>query len=205
LHGSSYEVGLLELQRFLIQEQGTSLSRGTSYTICDPGTREQFGIAHAGFGSLARLLRRLGHGSPVPSALQVYETEDESLVFTVRRVGGLWGQRIEVYDADDHFIGYAENGVLSKAKGFRIYDRRGLPLAEVEGELQGGNFRFVNRDRKELGVVSRDAAAGSSEARTGFEQCLVSIHEDLAELPLAKMLLLGAALAITLVYYREGR
>jgi hypothetical protein len=205
LHGSSYEVGLLELQRFLIQEQGTSPNRGVSYAICDPGTREQFGVAHAGFGSLARLLRRLGQGSPVPSELHVYETQDESLVFTVRRVGGLWGQRIEVYDADDHFIGYAESSVFSKPKDFRIYDRRGLPLAEVEGEFQGRSFRFVNRDGQELGVVTRDAAAGSSEARTGFEPCLVSVHEDLAELPLAKMLLLGAALAIAMVYYREGR
>jgi hypothetical protein len=194
-----YEVGLLELQRFLIQEQGTSPNRGVSYAICDPGTRERFGVARAGFGSLAKLLRRLGHGSPVPSAFHVYETEDESLVFTVRRVGGLWGQRIEVYDADDHFIGYAENGVFSKPKGFRIYDRRGLPLAEVEEDLQGGRFRFVNRDGQELGVVTRAAAVGSSEAHAR----LVSVHEELAELPLVKMLLLGAALAIPTVYYRQ--
>jgi hypothetical protein len=189
---SSYEIGLLELQRFLIKEPLAPREKGGAYAIFDPGTKQQVGVARAAPGLPARFLRWFVPRTLLPTKLVVYETEDESLVFTVSRVVNLWRQRIEIYDADDHFMGYGENSIFSGRSGFRFYDRRGLPFANVEGEIQGRRFRFVSRDGRELGVVEPGVDAGS---------CLVSLHEELAEQPLAKMLLLGAALAIDLVYH----
>jgi hypothetical protein len=53
----------------------------------------------------------------------------------------------------------------------------------------------VSRDARDLGVVAREGAGVS----------IVSLHEELAEQPLAKMLLLGAVLALGMVYHGEGK
>src|SRR5260370_27435310 len=92
LHSSSYELGLLELQRFLIKEQHAC--RGRVYALLEPSTQEQAGVARAELGTLARLLPGFVRRTFLPTRLEVCETEDESLVFPVRRVVGLWGQRI---------------------------------------------------------------------------------------------------------------
>lgn len=154
---------------------------------------------------LARLLGWSAHRPLLPARLKVYETEDESLVFKVRRVASLWGQRSEIYDADDHFIGYGENSVFSGLSGFRLYDRRGLPFANVEGEFRSRSFRFVSRDGRELGVVARAGGGGGSELSVESGSCLVSLHEELAEQPLAKMLLLGAVLTIDMAYRTKDK
>jgi hypothetical protein len=198
--GSSYEFGLLELQRFLIKELPAVEAGVESYAIFDPRTQQRVGIARKEPGFLARLLGWPVRSPVLPARLKVYETEDESLVFKVRRVAGLWGQRSEIYDADDHFIGYGETGVFSGRSNFRLYDRRGLPFANAEGEFRTRNYRLVGREGRELGVVARSGASGGSELAAASGSCLVSLHEELAEQPLAKMLLLGAVLAIDMAY-----
>jgi hypothetical protein len=213
--GSSYEIGLLELQRFLIKEQPAARAGGESYAIFDPRTQQQVGIARGEAGLLVRLLGWLVRSTLLPARLRVYETEDESLVFTVRRLASLWGQRSEIYDADDHFIGYGENRVFSGLSGFQLYDRRGLPFANAEGEIRSRTFRLVSRDGRELGVVAcppplstlspeeeRVERGDGLDSERGGESgaCLVSLHEELAEQPLSKMLLLGAVLTIAMVY-----
>src|SRR5206468_552171 len=152
---SSYELGLLELQRFLIKDEPSPRQHAATYAILDPSTQEQAGIARAQFGPLARLLRGFVRRTFLPTRLEVYETEDESLVFTVRRMVGWWGQRVEIYDADDQAMGFGEQRLLSGGSGFCFYDRRGLPFAKLDGEFRELQFRFVSRDGRELGVVTR--------------------------------------------------
>ena len=205
MHGSSHELGLLELQRFLIKEPRPVWNRVNCYAIFDPGTQEQVGSVRAEPARLVSFLRWLWPRALGGGRLEVCETEDESLVFIVRHLVGLRGQRIEIYDADDHLIGCGKNSSFSGGRSFQLYDRNGLAFAKVEGECPGPKVRFLSRDGRELGVLARDTAVSSNEggAETGY--CLVSIHEELAELPLVKMVLLGTALALDRMHHAQGR
>ncbi len=196
MHGSGPEVGLLELQRFLIKERPAFGEAGTLYDIFDPRTQKPMGVIREKSGTLRKFLGKFLSKRFLTIELEVRETEDESLVFIVHRTMGLWRRRIEVYDADDHLMGYGENRGFSGRGGFWIYDRRNLPFAAIQVASRGQGCCFLAPDGRELGTVTRERTEPDREARAPANPYLVSIDDALAEQPLAKMLVLGAALAI---------
>jgi hypothetical protein len=108
-----------------------------------------------------------------------------------------------VYDADDHLMGYGENPGYSRRGGFWLHDRSGVPFVEAKAGLRGQDCCFVGRDGRELGTVTRERNGPGEESGVPAKQYLVSIADELAKQPLAKMLLLGAALVIDMVYPGE--
>jgi uncharacterized protein YxjI len=196
---------MLELQRFFIKEQVAFLRSTSTYDIFDPDTREQVGVAREQPGSFARILRWFVSKRLTATSIEVYETEDESLVFTIHRPMSLWQERVNVYDADHRLMGYFLSKVLSWGRGFWVYDHEGLPFAELKGDWVGWNFVFVTPEGQELGAVTKSWAGLGRELFTSADNYVVSIHEELEDQPIAKMLLLAAALAVDLVYYENGK
>lgn len=187
----------MEAQRFLITDRAAPGETAIAYDIFDPKTQERVGVIREKSGSLPEFLRKLLSKRFLTIKLEVCETEDESLVFTVHRTMGWWRRRIDVYDADDHLMGYGENQAAS-GSGFWIYDRRNLPFAEIKSSSRGRSCRFLAPDGRELGTVTGEWTAPGTNVRTPIDHYLVSIGDELAEQPLAKMLLLGAALAMNM-------
>jgi hypothetical protein len=110
------------------------------------------------------------------SALDVFETEDESLVFT------LWCPWLvlrgwEVADADEHPVG--------ALRGRHLLDRYDRLLASAEQVGQNA-YRFRSPEGYELGRLEPNGA----DHRLAF-------GEQLAGDPFARMMLLAAALALT--------
>src|SRR5262249_6623865 len=134
--------------------------------------------------------------------LEVRETQDESFVFSVRHSNGWWRRTIEVYDAEEHLMGSGETRGHKDAS-FWIYDQRNLPFAEMKASSPGGTLCFRAVDGRELGKVDWNTPRTQSQAPG--DHCFVSIGEELAEQPLAKMLLLGAALAMNIAQHEERK
>jgi hypothetical protein len=106
-------------------------------------------------------------------AVDVYEVEDEPLVFTLRR---LWGfsARWEICEADGHRVALVRLG--------RILDAFGQPWAMIESTPDGVHFRAGDREF----AHAQQSSAG------------VQIHfaSELQDHPLTKMSLLGAVIAM---------
>ncbi len=95
---------MLEHERFLIVKRPASSPFASQYEILEAVTQRPVGMARAKPHKLAPLLSRVGQANFLPMKLEAFETEDEPLVFIVRRsIGFLRGQRIA--DADDHRLG----------------------------------------------------------------------------------------------------
>lgn len=109
-----------------------------------------------------------------PPSLEVVETEDESLVFTVRRFWG-WTRHWEVFDADDHCL-----GSVSRAG---VYDRLGRSLARLDQPAGSRGWRLLSPEGPEL-ASAEDAGDGCVFAFTSFVE----------ENPFARMLLLAVVL-----------
>jgi uncharacterized protein YxjI len=195
---------MLELQRFLIKEQVAFLKTVDTYDIFNPDTGEQVGLARETPGSLVAWLRWFISKHLMPTTIEVREIEDESLLFTIRRPVRFWRQRVEVYDAEDHLVGFFTSKLFTLGGGFWVYDYQGEPFAEVKGDWIGWNFTFLTPDARELGVVTKKWAGLGKELFTSADNYIVSIHDDLRNEPIAKMLLLAAALAIDIVYHEEN-
>lgn len=105
----------------------------------------------------------------------VYETEDESLVFTVRRIWRI-GPRWDVCDADEHHVGTLHARSL--------LDRTGHCFASWGSETAEGETRICDPGGFELATLRRMKQAVQLDFAPALQQE-----------PLLKMLVLARAIA----------
>ncbi|MDB5308299.1 MAG: hypothetical protein JWO38_2501 [Gemmataceae bacterium] len=197
---------MLDRNRFVVKEQIKILSSTQTYAIMDGESGEQTGTAQEVIGLLVKALRWVMSKQLLPTRVEVREKPDDSLVFTIRRGVYLFRSRVEVLDAQGALIGYFRSKILTISGGFHVYDKDDKHFAEVKGKMFGFDYRFRTPDGKmELGRVSKKWGGVMKELFTSADSYGVEINPELAEQPMAKMLILAAVLAIDLIYKSESR
>jgi uncharacterized protein YxjI len=196
---------MLELQNFLVKEQVAMFKTTDTYDIFDPETGKQVGVAQEVPGSFVAMMRLLISKKLMPTTVEVREHPEGALVFTIRKPVSFFRQRVEVYDAQGEQIGYFISKMFSLGGGFYVYDRADKHFAEVKGKWTGWEFTFLTPEGHEMGKVTKKWAGMLKELFTSADNYVVSIAADLADQPIAKMLLLAATLAIDIVYYEQGK
>jgi hypothetical protein len=106
--------------------------------------------------------------------MEVFETSDESLVFSLRRSRG-WPAAWQLLDAEERVVG--------TLRGRALYDGFGYFLAVIEAPDHSGAGRFLSADGRILGRFQMQG-----------EGTTVTFAPDLEGNPFARMLLLGAVL-----------
>ncbi len=93
--------------------------------------------------------------------------------------------------------------------GFHVYDKDEKYFAHVKGKMFGFKYKFLTEDGKvELGEVSKKLGGLAGLAKELFfssDNYFLKVNPELAEQPLAKMLLLAATLAVDVIYKSESR
>jgi uncharacterized protein YxjI len=199
---------VLERTKYVIKERVKVISAVQSYDILDADTGEAIGLAQEDIGIMTQLLRWFVSKQFLPTRLEVREKPDDSLVFALRRGWYLFRSRVEVLDANNQLVGYFKSKFFTISGGFHVYDKDDRHFAEVKGKLFGWNYRFLSPDGKlEMGHVSKKLGAMGilKEMFTSADTFGVEISEELADEPMAKMLILAATLAIDLIYKSESR
>lgn len=194
---------MLEYLQYLIKERVAVLKASDTYDIHEAESGEQVGTAKEEIGSVTAVLRWVISKRLMPTKIEVREPPDGSLVFTISRSWYLFRARVEVRDSQNELVGYFRSKVFTIGGGFHVYDRHDRLFAEVKGTWTGFHFRFRTPDGTELGEVSKKFEGLGKEMFTSADTYRVTIAEALAEQPLAKMLLLAAALAIDIVFKEE--
>src|SRR5262245_1390912 len=196
---------MLELQNFLIKEQVGFLKLTDTYDIFNPESGEQVAQVKEVVNGLTKALRLIISKKLMPIRFECREHPDGSLVFYLKKPVGFFRSVVEVYDADGKKLGYFKSKILSLGGGFWVYDAKDQQFAEIKGKWTGWEFKFISSTGQELGQVSKKWGGMLKELFTSADNYVVSINDDLAEQPIAKILLLAAALAIDAVYYEQGQ
>ena len=197
---------MLEARRFLVKERVKFLQAHHTYDVHDADTEEQIGIAEEVISTLTQVLRWFVSKQLMPTRIEVREKPDDSLVFTISRGWYVFRSRVEVHDAQGALVGYLKSKLITWSGGFYVYDRGDKQFAEVKGNLIGFKYRVLTPDGAvELGKVSKQWRGLTKELFTSADTYLVEINEDLDEQPLAKMLVLAAALATDMIFRSESR
>jgi len=200
---------VLECTTFAITEHKKILSSVQSYDIKNGETGALVGTAVENIGTLTQLLRWVMSKQFLPTTVEVREKPDDSLVFTVRRGAYLFRSRVEVRDAQGQLVGYFKSKFLTISGGFHVYDKDDKYFAHVKGRMFGFNYKFLTEDGTvELGEVSKKLGGLAGLAKEMFfsaDNYFLKVNPDLAEQPLAKMLLLAATLAVDVIYKSESR
>ena len=195
---------MLEADRFMVKEQVTFLKTKQTYDIFDFDTEEHLGVAEEAISGLIQTLRWFLSKSWLPTTVEVRDHEG-ALVFKVRRGGFIFRARVEVLNADGQLIGYFKSKLWSLSGGFWVYDAADKQFAEVKGNFFGFDYRVLTPDGGELGRVNKKWGGVLKELFTSADTYQVEVSEDLAEQPVAKMLVLAAALAIDIIFKSENK
>lgn len=200
---------MLECNRFAIQEHKKILSSVQSYDIRDGDTGEVVGSARENIGGLTQTLRWFVGKNLLPTTVEVREKPDDALVFTLHRGWYVFKSRVEVRDSQGQLVGHFRSKFLTISGGFDVYDKDGKYFARVKGRMFGFDYRFLTEDGTvELGRVSKRLGGIGGVAREMFfsaDNYFLEVNPDLAEQPMAKMLLLAATLAVDIIYKSESR
>jgi len=197
---------MLEADKFMIKEQVKYLSSHATYHIFDGATREHIGTAEEKIGTFTKLMRWFVSKSLMPTRVEVREKPDDALVFTIRRGFYIFRSRVEVHTADGELLGYFKSKVFTIGGGFHVYDKDNNHFAEVKGNLIGFKYRVLTPDHKvELGRVSKEWGGIAKELFTSADTYMIDMNDDLKDDPMAKMLVLAAALATDMIFKAETK
>jgi len=192
---------MLELQRYIVKEQVAMLKVTDTYDIFDAESGKHLGVAKEVIGGFAAVMRWIIAKSMMPTRVEVRELPDQSLVFVMTRGWTFMRQRLEVRDAQNELIGYFVSKLFSIAGAFTVYTADDKLFAEVRGKnMLGFEYEFRTADQQLLGNVDKKFESVMKELFTSADTYQVTISEELREQPVAKMLLLAAALAIDIVF-----
>lgn len=194
---------MLEAKSYLIKEHVGFFKLLDVYDIFDPETGQQIGTAREEPGSLIKNLRLILSKKLMPTWVNVRKHPGEEIVFTIHKPFAFFRAHVNVHDSTGKRLGYFKSKVLSIGGGFWVYDDQDKLFAEIKGKWHGWEFKFVTPDGVELGSVTKKWAGLGKELFTSADNYVVTVSKSLASQPVAKMLLLGAALAIDVVF-KEG-
>lgn len=195
---------MLDLQNWLIKERVGFMKMVDVFDILDPQTQQTVGIAKEEPGSFVTVCRWVLSKKLLPTKVEIRKVPGDELVFTISKPVSFWQTQVDVLDATGKRLGYFKSKVLSFSAGFWVYDDKDNLFAEIKGKWHGWDFKFLTPDGVELGSVAKKWAGLAKELFTSADNYVVSVAPQLANQPIAKMLLLGAALAIDVVYYEQG-
>lgn len=199
---------MLEKNTFVVKEHVKFISNSNTYDILDAESGQQLGVAQEKIGIMKQLLRFVLPKQLMSTVVEVREKPDDQLVFSIRRGMYIFRSRVEVLDANGAVVGYYVSKFFTIGGGFHIYDKNDKHFAEIKGKWTGFDYRFLSPDGKvEMGRVSKKLSLGSlvKDLFTSADTYAVQVSPDLTDEPMAKMLILAAALAIDTIYKEENR
>ena len=97
-------------------------------------------------------------------------------------------------------LGYFKSKLISIGGGFNVFDNQNQQVAEVKGNWKGWDFKFVSKQGREIGSVTKKWAGLGKELFTSADNYIISLKDLSGASPVASALLLAAGLAIDIVY-----
>jgi uncharacterized protein YxjI len=191
---------MFDRRTFFIREHVGMLKLKNTYDILNPENQASLGIAKEITPGWVIALRLLLSKSMLPIAVAIYASESEAPLLTLKRGFTFLRSKVWIEKNDGQRIGYFKSKLFSFGGGFYVYDMQDQQIADIKGDWKGWNFRFINAEGKEIGLVTKKWSGMGKELFTSADNYLISI-EDLGDKQAAYgALLLAAGIAIDTVF-----
>lgn len=191
---------LLNRRIYLVKERVAVLKLVDTYDIFDPATNRQIGIAKEVTPLWVTLLRLLIEKGKLPTKVNIYEDETQPPVASIHRGFTFLRSKIKVIGPGGKPLGYFRSKLISISGGFNVFDNNDQPVAEVKGNWKGWDFRFLSKNGREIGAVTKKWAGMGKELFTSADNYVISLSDLSHAGPEAGALLLAAGLAIDIVF-----
>jgi uncharacterized protein YxjI len=117
-----------------------------------------------------------------------------------------FSKKVRLLDGQGQVLGSYKAKLFSLASGFHIYGKEGNHIADIKGKLLKSEYTFVAlQEGTEMGSVSRKWGGLGKELFSSAGTYCVQIAPAYAGNTRAKMLILGAAVAIDAIFTKGGK
>ncbi|MEY4387699.1 MAG: hypothetical protein RLY20_2982 [Verrucomicrobiota bacterium] len=193
---------LLNRTIFFVKERTGLLKLVDTYDIFDPATNRQIGIAKEEPPRWAKFLRLVVEKHKLPTCVNVYEAEGAPPVLSVHRGFTFLRSKMHVTCAGRK-LGYFRSKLISIGGGFNVFDIHDQQVAEVKGNWKGWDFRFITKQGREIGTVTKKWGGLGRELFTSADNYIISLSGIGGANPEAAALLLAAGLSIDIVFKED--
>lgn len=195
---------MLSLNSYIVKEHVGLFKLSDTYDIIDPETGAKVGLAKERVSGWVQALRFLVNKQLLPTTVVFIDKPDDkgdgAVVLSIRRGFSLFRPKILILANDVTPIGYFKKKLFSFGGAFFIHDMQDLRIGMVKGDWKGWNFKILDEEGKELGVVTKQWAGLGKELFTTADTYVVSIAQDAKPSPGKKSLLLAAGIAIDTIF-----
>ncbi|MDD2401496.1 MAG: phospholipid scramblase-related protein [Clostridia bacterium] len=191
---------LLDNKVFFIKEQVDFMKLVDAYDILEPESGMQIGIAKEVLVMPMKILKFLFGKKILPTRVNVYDDENQEIVFYIKKYLTVRGYKVVVCDDQGELIGYFKNKVMTISGGFYVYDNVDREIAEIRGDWKGWNFRFLNTRAKRIGYITKKWGGIGKELFETSNSYMIFLEEIENLGQKEKALLLAAGLAIDIIY-----
>jgi uncharacterized protein YxjI len=185
---------LLDQNKFVVKSKGKMFSSKKAFDILDGETGKVIGTATDTTGFLSSLF-----GSTV---VEVRDSTSNEVLFSVGRTGFIL-KKDQVLNPQGEVVGRYKAKVFSLSGGFQVYDKDGKHLAEIQGKMLKAEYKFLSPDKAEMGSVSRTWGGLAKSFLSGNDSYGVQIDPKFAADKTAKMLMLGATIAVESIFKKK--
>lgn len=191
---------LLDRKTFLIKEQVQFMKLSGTYDIFDPESQQQIGVAKEEPRGIIKLLRLFISKLMLPTKVVVYDIEESSPVLSMDKPFSWFRSKVNIYDRNGSCLGYFRSKLLTLGGGFFVFDTNERQIAEIKGDWKGWNFKFLNSNGNEMGLVTKKWAGIGKELFTSADNYIISLNNTDEQGPELSTLLLAAGLAVDIVF-----
>lgn len=186
---------MLNRTQYLIKEHIGVFKLQNTYEIIDPNTQQIIGHAQEKQPLWALLLGMILGNNAVPTKIELIAQGDTAPTASITRGFTLLRSKIEVFNANNQPVGYFKSKIMTINGGFLVFDNQDQQIAEVQGSWRSWDFKFIDNQNNELGVVSKKWMGFGKELFTSADNYMVSLNDAKHSL-----ILLMAALALDTVF-----
>jgi uncharacterized protein YxjI len=188
---------LLDQNKFVVKSQSKAFSSKKSFEIVDGDSGQMLGTATDITGFFPSLLGA--------TTIEVRDASNNAVAFTVTRSGLLF-KKDHVLDDKGEIVGQYKAKMFSLSGGFHVYDKEGKHLTDIQGNMLKAEYKFMTPDKSaEMGAVSRTWGGLAKSLFTGGDTFGVQIDPKFAGDTKAKMLILGATIAIESIFKKKAK
>ena len=191
---------LLHRRQFFVKERVAVVKLTDTYEILDPESRVSIGIARDQLATWAKWLRLLVNKALLPTTVNVYEQESAPPVLSLKKRHAILRTTVLVHDARGQLLGRFRSKLFTIGGGFDIFGPNDESIGELKGDWKGWNFRLLDTNGGELGVVTKKWAGLGRELFTSADQYMIALGESVPMNETRIGLLLAAGLAIDIVF-----
>jgi uncharacterized protein YxjI len=195
---------MFDRRAYFIREHVGMLKLKDTYDILDPETKAPIGIAKETTAGWILALRFLLNKRMLPVTVEICASEGGKPLLTLSRGFTFLRSQVWITNADGKRIGYFKSKLFSFGGGFLVFDLDHQKVADIKGDWKGWNFRFLDADGKEIGLVTKKWAGIGKELFTSADNYLVSINDLGPRQAAYGALLLAAGIAIDTVFKEKG-